>query len=261
MVKREVASELGTFLSSRTSICGRGHQRRNLDFHFYHHHHHQQLLGARHCDLARLVGRAGGRMDRREERDPQFGTIFPPQRHQARCLRRRRRRCPFPFQLPRNTPLPSLSVYLSMDKRFPLDQEQEDKRGALEGRGPRFPNPACLSLCPPSRGRVTVMMRRRRRQCQTGKAWETTDDGRSRKIVYEDRLPFSPRARWAPTSCSVTCINYAPARGADLTPRRTALHLFRPDEFADRSLSLSNGRQSKPLSRPAGETSDFTAGA
>ena len=151
-------------------------------------------------------------MDKREERDPQFGTIFPPQRHQARCLRRRRRRCPFPFQLPRNTPLPSLSVYLSMDKRFPLDQEQEDKRSALEGRGPRFPNPACLSLCPPSRGRVTVMMRRRRRQCQTGKAWETTDDGRSRKIVYEDRLPFSPRARWAPTSCSVTCINYAPAR-------------------------------------------------
>ena len=104
---------------------------------------------ARHCDLARFVGRAGGRMDRREERDPQFGTIFPPQRHQARCLRRRRRRCPFPFQLPRNTPLPSLSVYLSMDKRFPLDQEQEDKRSALEGRGPRFPNPACLSLCPP----------------------------------------------------------------------------------------------------------------
>ena len=65
--EREVASELGTFLSSRTSICGRGHQRRNLDFHFYHHHH--QLLGARAIviSLGSLDGRAGGWTGERKE--------------------------------------------------------------------------------------------------------------------------------------------------------------------------------------------------
>ena len=92
------------------------HRRRRRRRHFHHH----QLLGARDRDLAR----SDGRMDRERERerDPQFGTIFPLQRHQ---VRRRRRRSPFPFKLPRNTSLSlSLSLSLSMDKRF-LDQQEE----------------------------------------------------------------------------------------------------------------------------------------
>ena len=154
--EREVASELGTFLSSRTSICGRGHQRRNLDFHFYHHHH--QLLGARHRDLVRSVGRAGaGGWTRERKRE----------RKEIRNLEQFSRRsgikravyddgvgvAPSPSNY-RATPLFPLSLCISLwINDFPWTKSKRTRGARWRAEGLASPTrPACLSVRPREEG-------------------------------------------------------------------------------------------------------------